>query len=299
MSTAVSEEERVIGDTRQHANQTRTANSGYVRGQTKVNMPRGVNSGQMVKTQRGMMVVEDQDGTVVERAPLRTLAGQAAKAASTPADAASEVISNLSKIKIDPVQGVSRDELLERMTEEEREQYLAEVAARKSAYVDEAPVVASQRTVVGSVAKKAAQQTEGFNVTTTAGGGVEIADPTGMGGQPTEAVYEQEGVTFRSVNGPKRDLKPSTHPRSEAVAPTPVSAGPMRGLDARRTIAKALCPDFPDAYDFDLPTRKKLARITADFEERPDVIRAIFAAESDEVKALLIEQFPAAFESAA
>ena len=65
--------------------------------------------------------------------------------------------------------------------------------------------------------------------------------------------------------------------------------------DARLKFAKQLCSDFPSNYDFATNPRKKLARLQADYEERPDVIRAIFAAESDDFKAVLLKEFPQAF----
>jgi hypothetical protein len=68
-------------------------------------------------------------------------------------------------------------------------------------------------------------------------------------------------------------------------------------MDPRRVIARAVCRDFPDLYDFDAPLRKKLARLRADFEERPDVIRAVAAAETDtEMRTLLVDEFPDAFQ---
>jgi hypothetical protein len=66
--------------------------------------------------------------------------------------------------------------------------------------------------------------------------------------------------------------------------------------DPRRIIAKTLCADFPDIYDFEAPARKKIARIQADFENRPDIIRAVAAAETDsEMKTRLVQEFPEAF----
>jgi hypothetical protein len=60
-------------------------------------------------------------------------------------------------------------------------------------------------------------------------------------------------------------------------------------------VAKAMCADFPPNYDFAAPAKKRVARLQADFEDRPDVIRAAFAAENDEVKQLLVNEFPQAF----
>ena len=65
--------------------------------------------------------------------------------------------------------------------------------------------------------------------------------------------------------------------------------------DPRRVIAKTICQDFPDNYDFEATVRKKIARIQADFEDRVDILRAVYAAENDEMKARLLEEFPEAF----
>jgi len=304
MPTTVSEEERVVGGTiSQHAQQTRSGNTGYVRGQTRVNAtPRGVQAGQVVHTQRGMMVVEQQDGTVVDRAPLQTPAGDRAKYMRTSAEYTGEVLSDISKIRIEPGAGVSREELLERMSEQEQEQYLSEIESRKAAYVNEEPAaarpVASSRQVVGRVNSGAARegQREGMSFKNSVGAGsIEIEDPTGLGGKAHESETEVEGIKFKFVNGPKRDNKPSVHPRSEEVREVRAPGS----IDARRMVAKTMCADFPDLYDFTQPARKKLARITADFEDRPDIIRAIFAAEGDDFKMMLVEAFPSVFESAA
>ena len=64
-----------------------------------------------------------------------------------------------------------------------------------------------------------------------------------------------------------------------------------------RKIAKSICADFPDNYVFTQTTRKKIARLQADFEDRPDVIRAVAAADTDpEVRSRLFEEFPEAFK---
>jgi hypothetical protein len=38
-----------------------------------------------------------------------------------------------------------------------------------------------------------------------------------------------------------------------------------------------------------------MARLQADYENRPDVLRAVFAAEGDEMKSILMQEFPQAF----
>lgn len=309
MSTEVSEEERVIGSTKDHAHQTRTANTGYVRGQTPIN-PNGVHTGQLVRTQRGIMEVELQDGQVVDRAPLKTAAGEKAKQIRVSADNASMIESQVAKIRIEPIQGVSRDELLDRMSPEEQEEYLARISANKAQYVDEAPVVGAvradppQRQIVNRVSSTKAGEHEGMRFANSVGGGTEIADPASLStGRPVEASYEQEGIKFRAVNGPKRDLGTSQHPRQAAAPTAPAATAPKRPVfalsaTARLGIAKSVCADFPDTYDFDATAKKKLARISLDFEDRTDIIQAIYMAESEEFKSILVQEFPAAFEQA-
>jgi hypothetical protein len=70
----------------------------------------------------------------------------------------------------------------------------------------------------------------------------------------------------------------------------------VKAADAARKIAKSICPDFPESYDFAAPARKKIARLQADFEDRPDVIRAVAAADTDlELRNRLFVEFPGAF----
>jgi hypothetical protein len=307
MPTSISEEERDVGNIRAHADATRTANTGYVRGQTRVN------AGQPVMTQKGMMVVESQEGIVVDRPALKTAnlatsIGGRTRMTGTNVDMTSQVESDLAKIKIQPGQGVSREELIDRMGDEERESYLAEIESRKAAYVNEAPrqakKVDDQRKVVGRVASssKKTQSSEGITAKVSTGSGIETVDLSG-GGQSTDVrEHEQEGLKFTTTNGPKRDLVASEHPRQTPGNPVVAKASAPRGnppsvnidIEVRRKIAKAICPDFPDNYRFDLPARKKLARLRADYEDQAEVLRAAYHAEDDEMKTLLAEEFPQA-----
>ena len=121
---------------------------------------------------------------------------------------------------------------------------------------------------------------------------MEVYDASGADpGKPKVETFEQDGMKFTTTNGPSRREQAS--PRSaEAHKPVMLKDG---SADARRMIAKQMCPDFPSNYDFSQAPRKKLARLQADYEERPDVIRAVFAAESDDFKSTLMQEFPQAF----
>lgn len=228
----------------------------------------------------GQDVVEPQDGTSVGRR-FKT----SAKAGKTDVSR-SNVVNNAENVEIEPGRGRSEQEMLAGMSDEERQIYLAKKESLKSRYVD---TDISQGTPVAKVASKGATEKEGITVTQQVGGGVEIADMGGTGGKAEESVASEEGVTFRTTNGPKK-LQPEPHPRSRQASTTL-----RQTIEARLQIAKTLCPEFPSSYDFAATERKKLARLQADFEDRPDVIRAVFAAESDEFKTRLVEEFPAAF----
>jgi len=99
-----------------------------------------------------------------------------------------------------------------------------------------------------------------------------------------EEVVEEEGVKF-SVT--KKMAAAATVVDTTVVSP-----------DVSRTIAKSICSDFPTNYNFSDPLRKKIARLQADYEDRPDVIRAVAAADTDpEVRARLLVEFPEVFFS--
>lgn len=248
------QDEREVGSVKAHAETARNRN---------------VNRGRTATAQVGG-AVEMQDGVPVRT--LKTAAGEKAKQTRTTltAGSAGEVVrqANTSGV-IEPGQGVTEDEFLDRMPPEERDEYLAKKAAKKAAYVD-APLTPAP---VARVARQTAP--------------VDLAPLAA----PEVTTRTVDGITLTNTNGPKRDgLQPSARAEQRpAVVVRPA------GEDVRRRIAKAMCADFPDLYDFTQPIKKKIARLHADFDDRPDVLRAVFAAEADDVKALLVEEFPDVF----
>ncbi len=280
MSIATTEsDERQVGTVGRHAQNTKDRNANYRRGDAP----------NTSSTNMGVEV-EEQDGVPVRT--LKTAAGEKAKQARTTLTAGSvgETLrqANSSGV-IDPGEGITQEEMLERMPDEDRAIYLAQLEAKKSQYVDEPPMAG--RKVVGRVISREPQQREGGAMTSrvsTAVGSVAVADMAGMapGVKPKESVLVEDGITFRNTNGPEK-LAPQVHPREASRT--------VQGQDVRRQIAKLMCPDFPDNYDFAVSPRKKIARLMADYEDRPDVIKAVYAAESDDFKAALVEEFPQAF----
>jgi hypothetical protein len=229
-------------------------------------------------------------------------------------------------VKIQPGAGISEGELLAKMTDEERAVYVAEKEARKGDIQSRTPgyvpppvvttnlasmnqpgmrsqpqpkaqvITPSATPVVGKVASTQSKVQDGISVGLTSGGGVETFDASGSTGQATESVLEHEGITFRNTNGPKKGFG-----MAPALEATPSDAEPKSRIDNdgtadyRRMVAKSLCKDFPDDYSFSDHWKRRIAMIRLNYEKCPEVIRAIFAAESDEFKKLLIEEFPEAF----
>lgn len=229
-----------------------------------------------------------------EGVPVRKLKTPAISA--TDVSSAQAVLSALDQVRIEPGRGITVDEMLERMPDEDREVYLAKKEAAKAAYAQD--VAASTKSgsgkTVGRVKSAATPKTtEGMTVTPSTGRGIETWDggdaPVVASLGDTAAAVStvvEDGITFSNTN------IPTPKPTKKQASKT--AAAPM-SVAVRLRVAKALCPDFPESYDFAAPTKKKLARLQADFEDRLDVLRAVFAAEEDLVKSQLLEMFPQAF----
>lgn len=277
--TTADAEEREVGNVRAHAREVQDRNSNY-----RATQGRRVNS--------SMVTIESQEGVEVRKLTTPTK-WETNFERTTPGEA----ISRANSVKVQPGEGRTREDVMANMGEEEREEYLARIEAHRNSHASEEDPEALRerknneailaRRVVGRVAAPQNTQREGFNVTNSVGGGTEIADVAGMGGPVVESVTESEGMTFRNTNVGK--------PKS-AARPV-VAAASAADMDTRRKIARSICPDFPENYVFDDPIRKKIARLQADYDDRPDVIRAVAAADTDlEVRQRLVEEFPGAFE---
>lgn len=175
-------------------------------------------------------------------------------------------------------------------------------------------VTASAPVQVGRVAPTQSRTVEGISVGVTTGGGTEVFDASGTDQKAQETMVTAEGITFRNTNGPKKAF-PGVVPMNPAPAPAPVQEISASQLptgyqedtqsrierdgtaDARKSIAKAICKDFPEEYNFSDHWKRRLAMVRLNFEGRTDVIRAIFAAESDDFKRVIMEEFPEAFQS--
>ena len=204
---------------------------------------------------------------------------------------AREVLNALDHVSITPGQGISVEEMLERMSDVEREAYLLKKEAVKASYVQAVASSGSGKTV-GKIKTASGSKTtsEGMTVTGSTGGGIETwdggdAEVVASVGEVTSKTVE-DGITFSNTNVPT--AKAVKKPTVKAAIP-PMSAA------VRLRIAKALCPDFPESYDFAAPTKKKLARLQADFEDRLDILRAVFAAEEEVIKSQILALFPQAF----
>lgn len=175
----------------------------------------------------------------------------------------------------------------------------------------------SSPTVVGRVASNSQPRVqEGISMgAVSTGGGTAVYDSSAesQGMKPVESTVVAEGMVFRNTNGPRRSF-PNTTVESQATSTTvPSGATSISSptmpeeatarierdgtADARRQIAKALCKDFPEEYSFSDHWKRRLAMVRLHYEGRSDIIRAIFAAESDDFKRVLMEEFPEAFLS--
>lgn len=241
------------------------------------------------KTVRGGYDVEPQDARPV------------ARAFSTPAKVSTDMsyagaaISQAEAVKIRPGVGVGESEYLARLSVEDQEKYISDKESRKAVYDAELlakGIAPSAPTVVAQVRKVSSTptSTEGIRSTLSVSGGTEVYDPSTGDVKPVLSKVAAEGITFSNTNGPVRAFqapKPLASPASVLDSTT----------DARRAVAKALCVDFPDNYSFDDHWKRRLARIQLDYADRLDVIRAIFAAETDDFKKLILAEFPDAFKS--
>ncbi len=281
-------EEREVGNVAAHAQQTRTANTNYGR------------PGQRSSAAASNVMASAQDGREVRKLSNPAFAPPVDLEKTT----ATEAIRQIDRAtKIQPGVGLTREQLVAQLPEEEREAYLAEMEARRMSHIaEDHPQAMAERErnrqalarqgrlddavspkVVGRVASTQNTSKEGFNITNHVGGGVETVDLSGLDSASENKVTTtvQDGITFTNTNiGPAK----------------PVAPKPSVPMDNRRRIAKSICPDFPDNYGFDDPVRKKIARLQADYDDRPDVIRAVAAADTDEeLRDRLVEEFPEAF----
>jgi hypothetical protein len=294
VSTTVEADEHIVMGYQDHAKATKATNNGV-----RTASVQGASS-EGVEVRRGMRTATHFDAQVTN-GNVGALTNRAEGAQFAPA-------------------GVDEDAMLARMPAEKREEYLLMrsmnrlereryVMAREQGNLGEfmAKREAAQGKEVARIATSPKTSvSEGMKVTTTSGGGIETWDggdaPVVATIKGESAVVEEDGIKFTQTT-PATGKKPHKARKAAAAISTEVKPAPedkvvfSATVDVRRTIAKTLCPDFPDSYDFNLPDKKKLARLQADFEDRADVLRAVFAAESDAFKAKLVEEFPQAFQA--
>jgi hypothetical protein len=242
------------------------------------------------RAERGKMTVSSGDVEPQDGVPVRSLKTAAKSRTELTAESAGSKVRSAEAVQIDPGKGQTEEEMLEQMSEEDQEIYLEKKRALRSQYVD-----TDGQQPVAKVEADKVEEKEGMKLTQKVGGGTAVADPSGgKEGKPKEATRTEEGMTFKTTNVSERTKQAEPHPRAaEAQQPVMLKDGTA---DARLQIARSLCPDFPNSYSFTAPPKKKMARLQADFDDRPDVIRAVFAAESDAFKAQLMDEFPDAFK---
>jgi len=264
--TTVDAEEREVANVGAHAKATKDLNAKSRSERNASHRP-----GQRATT---AVQVEPQEGV-----PVRSISTPAQQRTNFDHESPDEAIRKANSARVQAGQGRTREEVMANMSEVDRAEYQAQLDARKAAkHVDDGPKI------VGKVAAVTNQQREGFTIKNEVGGGIETFDASGSDGAAVESVAEVEGMKFTNTN--------MGRPKPQV----PATKASTNGGDHRRKIAKSICPDFPDNYVFDDSARKKIARLQADYEDRPDVIRAVAAAESDDdMKRRLVDEFPEAF----
>lgn len=266
-------EEREVGNISQHAAQVRQGNQENYR-RASYNGP-------------GTQVVqaEDQEGI-----PVRHLGNPDGRKNPVDMTRASEAIRAAESVRVQPGVGRSREEIMAAMTPEQRADYENQLQVRKAMHgqLDTQVALPDQgqgRVVANLQTSNGVQTKEGIKTTVSTGGGTETFDAGGTGGPAEISTVIVEGVKMTNTNGPKKGQVVETAKTKADLTEDP-----------RRVIAKSICADFPANYDFDASPRKKIARLQADYEDRPDVIRAVASAETDqEVRSRLIEEFSEAF----
>jgi hypothetical protein len=276
--TTAQAEEQEVGNVSRHAAQVQQNN--------QTNYRRNTYNGAGV---RGFEITaaEDQEGI-----PVRQLGNPDGRKNPVDMTHAHAAIRAAESVQVQPGIGRSREEIMASMDPEQRAIYENELMVRKASHgildsqVSWAPN--HQGTVVANIqSSNGVQEREGIRTVTSTGGGTEIFDAGGTGGQAEITTVIVEGVKMTNTNGPKKGQA------TQGTRPAPQD---LSSLDPRRVIAKSICSDFPDNYDFDASARKKIARLQADYDDRPDVIRAVAAADTDpEVRARLIEEFSEVF----
>ena len=275
-------DERVVGNSKGHAEATRAQNKSRFQAR----------SGGIVKTQNGMEVVEDQSGVVIDRS-FKT----SAKDRMELTDASlGDAMRKANSVTIVAGRGVTEDELLEKMSKEQAEEYLAEKESRKQAIFASDPRSAKlmdqpTRTKVSKVRSgPKVVEKEGMTIHTTTGGGTEIVDLSDASAKAEVTESFVEGIKVTNTNGPRRDR--IVQPARPEVQPKVIKDGTV---EWRLKLARQICKDFPKDYNFGDHWKRRIAMIRLHYEGRPDVIQAIFAAESDDFKSVLLSEFPEVF----
>jgi len=234
----------------------------------------------------------------------RSLLTPAKAVTSVTRESVGQAIMAADKVKVQPGQGLTEDQMLASMTDEQREEYLAKkesaravVTARVNPNYSGPATSQVQATsanrVIGRVRTARTQTSEGVTAKVSTGGGTEVFDASGYSEPAQKSTIEVEGMRFTNTNGPKRGVAMETSTEEQVVSKIEKDGT----ADARKRIAKALCPDFPEDYGFSDHWKRRLATIRLKYESNHSVIRAIFAAESDDFKKVLLEEFPDSFAS--
>ncbi len=203
---------------------------------------------------------------------------------------AGALTAELGSVTIDPRKGVSVEELLDNLSPEERirREYELEKQQIKVRARANTPEEREAQTIREETVKLHAKML------------AKLASLQDGQQQPQPAVFsEVEGISFATTGIPSAAVAAvaQQQPVSERPKAVPVEPKSRKAVDpgVKSLIAKSVLPTFPfEQYNFADTDRKKLARIDLDFEDKFDILRAIYAAEDDVIREHIADNYPAA-----
>jgi len=243
--------------------------------------------------------LQEQLATSDDGVPVRSIKTPAKQKNTLTPDSAGEAIRAAGKATTNPGKSITEEEMLSKMTPEKRKEYLDKKEALRAPYLADAAAKLGNPNAVKSSPKVI--QKEGITLTASVGGGISTEDASDPSAKPTTSTSESEGIRFQGTNLKKPEAKVigakgQEIPKAAKEAPKAAKAkAPELSPAARLKVAKAIYSKFPKDYDFDKPAKKKVALLRLNYEDKPDVVKAAFSAEADDVRVLIATEFPEYF----
>jgi len=127
----------------------------------------------------------------------------------------------------------------------------------------------------------------------------ENISPKAAGARETDGKQSQmiatseDAIEVGSVHDRNREVNVEVEVDSDDSDDTPRRGRKPKIDDMLVATVKKMCPEFPESWDFYASTKDKTESIK-EFSEKPDIIRAIFLAETDTFKRVIRQSYPEA-----